>query len=163
MAASDLCELFCSENFSNITHLDVSYNYKLGDEGVFALCDKPFTRSLTTLNLEKCNITIESLKYIAENKFMGNLVDLDISNNEKVQLQTFFYETDNIKMFSMMNRIKVIHCGLDESEVENLNDEFKLKCVKEEQHEEVDDRYLLDDNAFNPKDVEDVSISEDDL
>jgi Leucine-rich repeat (LRR) protein len=79
-----LAELFTSENFSNITHFDMSYNYMVKDEGVMLLADKPFCRSLTHLNMAKCNITIESLKAISDSKYLGNLVDLDISNNEKV-------------------------------------------------------------------------------
>jgi len=60
-------------------------------------------------------------------------VDLNLSNNEKINLQQFFdneVTSDNIKLFSMMNRIKVDYCGVDENEVNNINDVYKLKlCV----------------------------------
>ena len=133
------------------------------DEGVMLLADKPFCRSLTHLNVAKCNTTIESLKAISDSKYLGNLVDLDISNNEKVDLQSFFEITDNIKLFSMMNRIRVDYCGVDENEVNQINDEHKLKLVRQENPEEIDDRYLLEENVYNPKEEADVSISEDEL
>jgi hypothetical protein len=77
-----LFELFSSENFSNITHFDISYNYLIKDDGLMLLCDKPFCRSLTHLRVAKCNLTIESLKFIgtvfftlkflADSKYLGN-------------------------------------------------------------------------------------------
>jgi hypothetical protein len=56
---------------------------------------------------------------------------LDISSNENVNLQMFFDVTDNIKLFSMMNRIRVDYCGVDEGEVTLINDTYKLKLVRE--------------------------------
>jgi len=115
------------------------------------------------LNVAKCNITIEALKAISDSKYLGNLVDLDISNNEKVNLQFFFEITDNIKLFSMMKRIRVDYCGVDESEVSQINDMYKLKLVREFHQEEIDDRYLLEEDVYNPAEEDQVSISEDEL
>ena len=55
-----LQEIFSSENFSNITHLDISYNFMIKDEGIMMLAEKPFCRSLANLNIAKCSLTIES-------------------------------------------------------------------------------------------------------
>jgi len=64
----------------------------------------------------------------------------------------------------MMNRIKVDYCGVDENEVNQINDVYKLKLVRDEADDiEVDDRYLLEENVYNPKEDNDVSISEDEL
>ena len=73
----------------------------------------------------------------------------------------FFDVTDNIKLFGMMNRIRVDYCGVDEGEVSQINDTYKLKLVREFQDKEIDDLYLLDDEAFNPAEEDEVSISED--
>lgn len=94
-------------------------------------------------------------------------MDLNLSNNEKINLQQFFdneVTSDNIKLFSMMNRIKVDYCGVDENEVNNINDVYKLKLCREEKDDfEVDDRYLLEEDVYNPAEDNEVSISEDSL
>jgi len=66
---SSLLELFSSENFSNVTHFDISFNYKIKDEGIILLCEKPFCRSLTHLNVARCGLTMEALKAIAYSKY----------------------------------------------------------------------------------------------
>lgn len=161
--SSSLLELFSSENFSNVTMLNISYNFMIKDEGVMMLAEKPFCRSLTHLCIAKCGLTIEALKCIADSKYLTNLVDLDVSNNEKINLQLFFELTDNIKLFSMMNRIRCDYCGLNEEEVVQFNDAYKLKLVKGYDPEEIDDRYLLEDDVYKPGEENDVSITEEDM
>lgn len=160
---SALLEFFSSENFSNLTHLDISYNYSIKDEGIAMVADKPFCRSLTHLNVAKCSLTMESLKCIADSKYLTNLVELDLSNNPDINLQVFFEDTDNIKLFQMMNRIRCDCCGLNEEEVSQINDVYKLKLVKGFEPQEIDDRYLLEEDAYKPGEENDVSITEDDM
>lgn len=161
--SASLLEFFSSENFSNVTHLDISYNYMIKDEGVAMIAEKPFCRSLQYLNVAKTSLTMESLKCIAESKYMTNLVDLDVSNNPKINLQAFFEDTDNIKLFQMMNRIRCDYCGLNEEEVSQINDVYRLKLLKGEEEEEIDDRYLLQEDAYKPGEENEVSITEEDM
>merc|ERR1712159_398545 len=161
--APALLEFFSSENFSNVTHLDISYNYMIKDEGVAMIADKPFCRSLTHLNVAKTSLTTEALKCIADSKYLTNLVDLDVCNNPKINLQLFFEDTDNIKLFQMMNRIRCDHCGLNEEEVSQINDAYKLKLVKGEEEDEIDDRYLLQEDVYRPGQEDEVSITEEDM
>jgi hypothetical protein len=101
-------DLITSQNFSNVTHLDLSLNFSLKDDFSLALLDKPFVKNLQVLNLENCDLSNTSLKNFSENRHLQGLRVLDISSNPNIKLSFLLDELDSIKFFQ---NLSVLHCG----------------------------------------------------
>lgn len=101
-------DLITSQNFSNVTHLDLSLNFSLKDDFSIALMDKPFVKNLQLLNLENCDLSNASLKNFSENRHLQGLRVLDISSNPNIKLSFLLDELDSIKFFQ---NLTVLHCG----------------------------------------------------
>ena len=129
-----LLELISSPNFSNMKKLDVGLNYSLKDEIPVILLDEPFIRYLTHLNFEKCDLTNESLKVLSENRHLGNLEVLDISNNPNLTVKSIFDEIEDLSLFSKLKKIYCFGNGLSNEEIAKLNKEYHIKLINETEH-----------------------------
>ena len=143
LSIASLFEYLNSQNFSTIQKLDVSNNFALKDDFSVALIDKPFVRKLELLNLDNCDVSNETVKYLCENRHLKSLAHLDLSNNKRVSFAKLVEEPEQMKFLQSLKAIHVAGIAIDLALFAELKNEYKV---------------CLDNSSLVAKDYSDIDL-----
>jgi hypothetical protein len=153
LTIQSLYELVCSHNFSTVKRLDVSNNFAIKDDLAAAMIEKPFIRSLEMINLENCDISNETIKRLSENTYLGNVKELDISNNPRIKVATLLEEIENTKFIHNLRRLCMANIGVTKALKDEMKAEFKLNVETEPMVSKDYSDYLHHVNAVHDPDA----------